>query len=81
MNDAYRIAHCTSVASCLRHGVLQTLYHGPVERQRCAKHPYSSETYRWVWWVDASTTIEDALENATAEVVRECSVCAAGDCE
>ncbi len=63
----------------MRHGVEQTLYHGPAERQRCTKHPRNSETYRWTWFLDASTTHEEALENGDAEAVRGCSKCAAED--
>lgn len=81
MNDADRLAQAR-VITIRRNakGVEQTLYHGPTERQRCAKHPRNTETYRWTWWHDAGgMTPEEALENGDAEVVRGCSKCAAED--
>lgn len=79
MTDADRIAQATPGSTVTRRGIEETLFRGPVERQRCTKHPRCTETYRWVWRVDANTTHEEALENGDAEIVRGCSACAAFD--
>jgi hypothetical protein len=58
----------------------RTYYRGPVERQRCDKHPKRWETYRWMWSVGPGEAPEDCIENASdCEYVRGCSACAEED--
>ena len=42
---------------------------GPVERERCGKHPRRWTMYRWVWAVDGD------ISGAEPLVVRSCAEC------
>lgn len=43
---------------------------GPVERQRCQRHPTRWEMFRWTWPIDAGP------ESGDVEIVRSCEACA-----
>jgi len=44
---------------------------GPIERERCARHPKRWTSYRWTWDVDGDIT------GGEPEIVRGCADCAA----
>ena len=46
---------------------------GPIERERCAKHPRRWTSYRWVWDVGGD------ISGGEPVVVRSCAECLAED--
>jgi hypothetical protein len=42
---------------------------GPLERQRCSRHPSRWMTYRWTWSKDGDPSSGDG------EIVRGCAAC------
>lgn len=72
--DAQRIEQATEVRTVDG----RTYYRGPLERQRCAKHPKRWETFRWTWSVGPGESHEDGIESASdCEYVRGCAACEA----
>jgi len=60
MTDADRIARATLRGSRML---------GPVERQRCPRHPRRWVSYRWTWRAGSS------IEDGDTETVRDCTAC------
>lgn len=72
LSDEDRIAQATVV----RVSKGRTYYRGPLERQRCAKHPTRWETYRWYWDVGEGENPLDAIGDSDVTFTRTYGACA-----
>ncbi len=68
MTDAERIAAAKPSASGRR-------MLGPLEKERCPRHPRRWVTIRWVWAVPANGDHQTALECGEAQIVHACTIC------